>query len=131
MTPPPSFNSTLVRLKGDESRQGTPITLDKFQFHSGSIKSYRLLDADMRYRLDGFNSTLVRLKESPVTSSPLPVVCFNSTLVRLKAEWKDSASIVSSCFNSTLVRLKVDTVVKALSEEREQKFQFHSGSIKR
>ena len=56
--------------------------LPMFQFHTGSIKS-----GDQRGRTrccEGFNSTLVRLKDSIQETIFGSNIGFNSTLVRLK-----------------------------------------------
>ena len=54
-----SFNSTMVRLKGDCVYAGGGS--NSFQFHYGSIKSTVYSVAG--YTRDSFNSTMVRLKD--------------------------------------------------------------------
>ena len=97
----------------------------KFQFHTGSIKSagFEML----AYTVRGFNSTLVRLKESFSTMSGQVVSGFNSTLVRLKGERALIIVHLDHCFNSTLVRLKE---VGEPGVAYKVEFQFHTGSIK-
>ena len=57
-------------------------TLQKFQFHYGTIKSNDAFDVASRYM--SFNSTMVRLKALHKELDRLRRTSFNSTLVRLK-----------------------------------------------
>ena len=142
-----SFNSKLVRLKAVPHRVDVA-SPDKFQFHTGSIKSAigRMLPSPVK---GGFNSILVRLKDQEVLRLHSAKQGFNSILVRLKA-WLKSTDPIGAArfqfhtgsiksenccrhclsitrFNSILVRLKEEDtpVAKALRQ-----FQFHTGSIK-
>ena len=98
-----SFNSKLVRLKGNTSRMCSGFGA-KFQFQTGAIKSRESLfvvPAEMR-----FNSKLVRLKgleRRRNAGEP----SFNSKLVRLKATIRTLLGFAGTGFNSKLVRLKV------------------------
>ena len=99
-----SFNSIVVRLK--ETYSGTNSdTNNKFQFHSGTIKS----------------------KNGSLASGGL--ICFNSIVVRLKDMMLTRTKKLRRSFNSIVVRLKV----KGRPEEGKilSVFQFHSGTIKR
>ena len=83
-----------------------PLTSNKFQFHTGSIKSEEIANDD-DLDLTRFNSILVRLKEQ---NRPEPI------------------DPKTPCFNSILVRLKVYHQSQFVADF---KFQFHTGSIKR
>ena len=55
----------------------------EFQFHTGSIKSYRRNTILITF-YDRFNSILVRLKVQAFLRRTQTSICFNSILVRLK-----------------------------------------------
>jgi len=78
----PCFNSTLVRLRPTDLASFEASLSDKFQFHSGSIKTES--GAWSFNSLYGFNSTLVRLRPRPAKRSEACRCGFNSTLVRLR-----------------------------------------------
>ena len=59
-----------------------------------------------RYRLRGFNSTLVQLKGYLCNVIKKTKNSFNSTLVQLKGYTLLSTRVEYPCFNSTLVQLK-------------------------
>ncbi len=77
-----------------------------FQYHSGPIKSIDI-DIEGIAGLTGFNTTLVQLKDAGTKSNVRLCVGFNTTLVQLK----EPICVVT--------RVWV------------QKFQYHSGPIKR
>ncbi len=56
---------------------------------------------------DGFNSTLVQLKEGLPCSPKSGWNSFNSTLVQLKVRKVSAPALDGTRFNSTLVQLKV------------------------
>ncbi len=74
------FNSNMVRLK--DIFFTLNVYTDMFQFQYGTIK--RRLKKSCPKLLTGFNSNIVRLKESLWFVSYLWVSCFNSNMVRLK-----------------------------------------------
>ena len=100
--------------------------LAEFQFHNGAIK--RACGATRKVPGERFNSTLVRLKVGNLNSTISACSRFNSTLVRLKVPSASFKFSRSWSFNSTLVRLKDENVTAVPDTE---KFQFHTGSIKR
>ena len=77
----------------------------KFQFHNGSIKSSPA-SVKVDAVINGFNSTMVRLKEEISLFSMNGSIGFNSTMVRLKVAALSWVRGFSLCFNSTMVRLK-------------------------
>ena len=98
----------------------------KFQFHNGSIKSRA--QTALQGLCQGFNSTMVRLKDFTAVSLFVIEGRFNSTMVRLKGIVCLISKIRIGSFNSTMVRLKVSKchVILAITH----RFQFHNGSIK-
>ena len=77
----------------------------KFQFHNGSIKSESA--EVVKAAQEGFNSTMVRLKEYDEHHRLLQETGFNSTMVRLKV------------------------IIAGICLLGYGMFQFHNGSIKR
>ena len=78
---------------------------DAFRFHTGSIKRCRLAQ-HCWFRLDGFDSILVRLKVEDIAHVVYTRIRFDSILVRLKAfGWENEFAC--------------------------EEFRFHTGSIKR
>ena len=71
---------------------------------------------------------MVRLKAKQIDSWKDRIQGFNSTMVRLKDELPVNAPTADSGFNSTMVRLKGPGDDHALSIKI--MFQFHNGSIK-
>ena len=145
-----SFNSKLVRLKEDSSREILR-GFFWFQFQTGAIKSNHIR-ADVARYPSRFNSKLVRLKggfrdflvavcarfqfQTGAIKSGISVnhdakakVCFNSKLVRLKVEEADLWGVsIATGFNSKLVRLKGGYwMCYPLHSPR---FQFQTGAIK-
>ena len=142
------FNSTLVRLEAFEAKFREGLS-EWFQFHTGSIRSqFRNMKAVASN--PRFNSTLVRLEDSPVTVARRRFYSFNSTLVRLEAgvfrrcassvfsvsipHWFDqkrcgktrSCWALSFQFHTGSIRSRISAFVfKPLSV-----FQFHTGSIR-
>ena len=99
----PSFNSTMVRLKGVGWFDGYAWQT-VFQFHNGSIKSFFRNFEPLPKK--GFNSTMVRLKGQVFSLARILGRCFNSTMVRLKAIEAEGLDPEEHSFNSTMVRLK-------------------------
>ena len=98
-----------------------------FQFHTGSIKRLSLASGpgDEEPR---FNSILVRLKvKTSHLTSEIPQR-FNSILVRLKVLLKSTLTMLNLSFNSILVRLK--EAWRSCRGQEILRFQFHTGSIK-
>ena len=97
------FNSIVVRLKGVESFAPKPF------FHS-------------------FNSIVVRLKGKRQALQIINHNSFNSIVVRLKEIIFSGFNAGRESFNSIVVRLK--DAYKGLVKPNNERFQFHSGSIK-
>ena len=76
----------------------------KFQFHTGSIKRNQSKSISAEQRC--FNSILVRLKVAIVRCKDRMDSGFNSILVRLKGVRESFATLLHTGFNSILVRLK-------------------------
>ena len=76
------FNSIVVRLKVTAMMVHSHEE-EKFQFHSGSIKSLSIL-SDINSKIMCFNSIVVRLKVRLHLYSSIEINCFNSIVVRLK-----------------------------------------------
>ncbi len=74
------FNSTLVRLN-QEGDDASFITADRFQFHSGAIKSIPWRVAFALQKEFQFHSGAI--KSQSVSPFSTMYTCFNSTLVRL------------------------------------------------
>src|SRR5579863_7966342 len=100
----PMFQFHSGAIKGDALQQAN-LNNATFQFHSGAIKG-RDLRSLIASLVEGFNSTLVRLKDGDRERTPEALLRFNSTLVRLKG-----------CRPSH-------------TPSRASLFQFHSGAIK-
>ena len=64
----PGFNTTLVQLKGAGAQRAGAAGPQRFQYHTGPIKSYTFQLFE-RTRT-GFNTTLVQLKVSLPTPHP-------------------------------------------------------------
>ncbi len=109
------FNSTTVRLKAHIGIQDAE-RHTVFQFHYGTVKSSAPSAAKPAPRY--FNSTTVRLKESPTALSVFPEKYFNSTTVRLKEITASEFHNIKKYFNSTTVRLKVSAVRRAKDSRR-------------
>ena len=96
-----------------------------FQFHYGSIKIlFRRLS---RQTKRCFNSTMVRLKYSPLFIIELNLLSFNSTMVRLKWDKKILESI-KTMFQFHYGSIKILPAVNV--GVGVELFQFHYGSIK-
>ncbi len=101
----PSFNSTMVRLKG--FRNGAYVVIrNMFQFHNGSIKRHQVGEA-----------------------GKVIDECFNSTMVRLKVGYAIGSVRREARFQFHNGSIKSRDGLKGFL--RRAMFQFHNGSIKR
>ena len=101
---------------------------DRFQFHTGSIKSPCSLLAHSTSQC--FNSILVRLKDYlKLIHGCITHYLFQFHTGSIKSEKGNRSSCYGqNSFNSILVRLKVSLLL--LSRQPHLVFQFHTGSIK-
>ena len=102
------------------------ISLERFRFHTGSIKS--LSHASKNSRHTSFRFHTGSIKSLYLTEIYDPMLRFDSILVRLKATPATSSPKHANIgFDSILVRLKVCAETSVLPS---REFRFHTGSIK-